>query len=69
MKECPFCQMIEGRELENLILENEYALAIAESYFREGHCTVIIKEHIISVSEMSKGYYNDLKEILQIEFP
>ena len=57
MKECPFCQMIKNDRLDNLILENEYALVTAGDYFREGQCTVIMKDHIVSVSQMNKEQY------------
>jgi diadenosine tetraphosphate (Ap4A) HIT family hydrolase len=56
-KKCPFCEMIAIGKLSNLILENDYALAIFEGYFREGHCTVIPKRHIEAFSQMRPEEY------------
>lgn len=67
MKECLFCQLVKNDRSDNLILENEYALATAGGYFREGQCTVIMKDHIVSISDMNKEQNlltNDIKELL-----
>jgi diadenosine tetraphosphate (Ap4A) HIT family hydrolase len=44
--------MADSEKPSNYLGENEYAVAIVDDYFREGHCTVILKRHIKSISEM-----------------
>jgi len=65
MNECFFCKVIKKDPLDNLILENEYALTTADSYFREGHCTVIVKRHIRSVSELEQKEYNSIFKLIK----
>jgi histidine triad (HIT) family protein len=62
--ECPFCALTGSDDLSNLILENDLALAIAESYFREGHCTVITKRHITSISEMTEDEWHGVTALI-----
>jgi histidine triad (HIT) family protein len=62
--ECPFCVLTGSDDLSNLILENDLALAIAEGYFREGHCTVIAKRHITSISEMTEDEWRDVTALI-----
>ena len=56
-KKCPFCEMIAIGKPSNLILENDYAFAIFQGYYREGHCTVIMKRHIEAFSQMRPEEY------------
>ena len=59
MNDCYFCNMIEKNQIDNLIIENDYAFATGENYFREGHCTVVVKKHIESISDIeSDGYFS-----------
>jgi diadenosine tetraphosphate (Ap4A) HIT family hydrolase len=60
MGECVFCELVDKDHLSNLILENDHALAIADNYFREGHCNVILRRHIKSVSELEQEEYNSI---------
>ncbi len=64
MKACVYCDMMAKDNLNNLILENRHAKALAEDYFREGHCTVILKKHKKSVSEIDSDEYNSLFELI-----
>jgi len=50
--------------LNNLILENTHAKALFEDYFREGHCTVILKKHKKSISEIELDEYNSISELI-----
>ena len=43
--------------LINLIAENDHAFATADGYFREGHCTVVLKKHICSISEIPEDQF------------
>jgi diadenosine tetraphosphate (Ap4A) HIT family hydrolase len=51
-------------DLNNLILENEHAKALFEDYFREGHCTIVLKKHKISVSEIDLNEYKSIYELI-----
>ena len=54
MSEYLFCDLL-GQDLQaSLILENEHAIALASSFFREGHCEVIVKRHIESISMIER---------------
>jgi len=64
MRECGFCGLVEKDHLSNSILENDHALAIADNYFREGHCNVIVKRHIRSVSELEQEEYNSILDLI-----
>jgi diadenosine tetraphosphate (Ap4A) HIT family hydrolase len=50
--------------LNNLILENRHAKALFEDYFREGHCTVVLKKHKKSISEIDLDEYNSISELI-----
>jgi diadenosine tetraphosphate (Ap4A) HIT family hydrolase len=52
MEGCPTCENW-GKERSNTILENELARASFSDYFREGHCVVTVKRHMISPSSMT----------------
>jgi diadenosine tetraphosphate (Ap4A) HIT family hydrolase len=62
--DCLFCQLIEKNDLWGLISENDRAVASAEGYFREGHCMVITKRHITSISEMTKDEWSDVTALI-----
>jgi diadenosine tetraphosphate (Ap4A) HIT family hydrolase len=64
MEKCLFCRPTSKKELGNLIAENEYALAFFDNEFREGHCTVILKKHKESISELDPVEYNALFELV-----
>jgi len=64
MQECILCKSIENMTMKNVIIENEHAMAIAEGYFREGHCTVILKEHKRSISELEEGEHAAIFELV-----
>ena len=51
--------------MQNVIEENKSAIGIASDYFREGHCCVIVKHHIKSVSELSTDEYTDIFHIIK----
>jgi diadenosine tetraphosphate (Ap4A) HIT family hydrolase len=64
MKSCIYCEMMAKKNLNNLILENKHAKALFEDYFREGHCTVILKKHKKSISEIDIDEYNSISELI-----
>ena len=64
MKDCIFCDRMKNSKFKNIIIENKKAIAIFEGYFREGHCTVILKDHKKSISELRKNEYNSIFELI-----
>jgi len=64
MKTCIYCDKMAKNNLNNLILENTHAKALFEDYFREGHCTVILKKHKKSISEIELDEYNSISELI-----
>ena len=65
MSECGFCDFIKKDQMDHLILENTHALAIADNFFREGHCNVILKRHIKSVSALEKEEYHSIFDLIK----
>jgi diadenosine tetraphosphate (Ap4A) HIT family hydrolase len=63
-KKCLFCEMIASGNPANLIIENKYAYAIFEGYYREGHCTVVPKRHIEALSQMKPEEYGPTMELI-----
>jgi diadenosine tetraphosphate (Ap4A) HIT family hydrolase len=59
MNECVFCAKINSNIEYNVIEENDNAIAVASNYYREGHCTIILKRHITSISELNTNEVND----------
>jgi diadenosine tetraphosphate (Ap4A) HIT family hydrolase len=52
MDGCPTCENWEN-ERSDVIIENDLAKATFSDYFREGHCVVTVKRHMISPSSMN----------------
>jgi diadenosine tetraphosphate (Ap4A) HIT family hydrolase len=52
MEGCPTCENWD-KESSNIILENNLARATFFDSFREGHCIVWVKRHIISPSSLN----------------
>jgi len=52
MEGCPTCEHW-GQERSNTILENELARATFSDEFREGHCIVTVKRHMVSPSSLT----------------
>ncbi len=52
MEGCPTCENW-GQERPNKIIENELARASFSDSFREGHCIVTVKRHMISPSSLT----------------
>jgi diadenosine tetraphosphate (Ap4A) HIT family hydrolase len=65
MNDCYFCNMIEKNEINNLIIENDHAFATGENYFREGHCTVVVKKHIESISDIESDEYFSVFDLIK----
>ena len=59
-----FC---ENKVLSNrlLIAENKNAFALVQNEIREGHCTVILKKHRTSISQMSNEESADLFDLVK----
>ena len=64
MQGCVLCELVDKKNQNNLIIENIHAKAIASDYFREGHCTIILKKHKKSLSEMDINEYNSISELI-----
>lgn len=52
MEGCPTCENWE-KERGDIILKNDLAMATFSDNFREGHCVVRVKRHMISPSSMN----------------
>jgi diadenosine tetraphosphate (Ap4A) HIT family hydrolase len=64
MEGCPGCEMVEKGNVHNLIMENQYAMAIAIDAFREGHCLVYLKRHIQTISAIDSNEYSSIFELI-----
>ena len=64
MINCNTCTRIEEKSLENVILENKTAIAQVADYFREEHCTVILKKHRTSISQLTTGEYRGVLDLI-----
>ena len=60
MDKCEFCKRIISNGKDTVIEENDHAIAYAGDYYREGHCSIILKRHITSISELHATEFNDL---------
>ena len=63
MEGCPVCENWD-KEYSNMILENEFARALAYDSFREGHCVVTVKRHMISPSGMNHEEHTATFELI-----
>ncbi len=64
MEGCPTCEMVKNNSANNVILENDLAIAIFSDSFREGHSLVFVKRHIISPSAMNPDEYSAVFELI-----
>jgi diadenosine tetraphosphate (Ap4A) HIT family hydrolase len=60
MTDCPYCLKVNDESIYNIVAENNHAICFAESYFRDGHCSVVLKRHAASISELSFEEYSDM---------
>ena len=63
MEGCPTCENW-GQERPNTILENELARASFSDSFREGHCVVTVKRHMISPSSLTAGEHTAVFDLI-----
>ena len=64
MESCPFCDVVKQRNENSQIMHNRHAVALVDDSFREGHCAIILKRHIKSISEIDMSEYNSLFELI-----
>ncbi len=64
MEGCPTCEWVKKAETSDIILQNEHAIASASDEWREGHCIVTLKRHIISVSGIEPNEYASVMDLL-----
>ena len=64
MEGCPTCEWLQNAVGPNIILQNEQALALAVDEWREGHCVVFLKRHVISVSSIEKSEYASVMDLI-----
>ena len=64
MEGCPACEWLQKADSPNIILQNEYALAVASDQWREGHCIVYLKRHVISVSGIQPNEYASVMDLV-----
>jgi len=63
MEGCPACENWD-KEHTNTIMENELARALVSDSFREGHCIVSVKRHMISPSSMNPEEYGAVFDLI-----
>jgi diadenosine tetraphosphate (Ap4A) HIT family hydrolase len=63
MKGCPTCEKW-GKNHPNKIIENAFARASFSDYFREGHCVVSVKRHMVSLSSMNPEEYSAVFDLI-----
>ena len=64
MQECSICDLIEKKNLDNLIMENKHAMVTVIDELREGQCLIFTKNHRKSISEIGMDEYNSISEII-----
>lgn len=64
MEGCPTCEWVKKAETPDIILQNEHAIASASDEWREGHCIVTLKRHVISVSGIEPNEYASVMDLL-----
>lgn len=64
MQGCFFCDLVGKKDLNNLIIENRHAKAVFDDFCREGHCTIFLKKHKKSISEIDINEYNSIFELI-----
>jgi diadenosine tetraphosphate (Ap4A) HIT family hydrolase len=64
MEGCPTCEWVRKADTSSIILQNEHAIASAADQFREGHCIVTLKRHVISVSGIEAHEYASVMDLL-----
>ena len=61
MSNCPFCQ-----PQENILAENEFALAIADKHpLSQGHCLVVPNQHISSIFDLPLEEYAECFQLVR----
>jgi len=64
MEGCYLCDLMEKKNLDNLIMENEHAMVTFIDETREGQCLIFTKNHRKSMTEMNLDEYNSVGEII-----
>jgi|PlaIllAssembly_1097288.scaffolds.fasta_scaffold214820_1 diadenosine tetraphosphate (Ap4A) HIT family hydrolase len=64
MEGCPTCESVQKTDRSNIILQNKYAIATALDEWREGHCVVTLKRHVISISGIEPDEYTSVMDLL-----
>lgn len=64
MEGCPFCDLVENKKPDNLIMENEHAMVTFIDETREGQCLVFTKNHRKSMTEMDMDEWHAVAEII-----
>lgn len=61
MDNCDFCAAKD----ENVILQNDSAVAFLSRFaFRKGHCVVVSRRHVKSVSELTEKESTDMSQLI-----
>lgn len=61
---CPTCEWLRKSDSGDVILQNEHALALASDEWREGHCIVYLKRHVVSISGIEPDEYGSVMELI-----
>ena len=65
MEKCPFCDYEKHSNSFSIIATNDHAFANVSKWpFRKGHCTVITKRHITSVSELTAKEFQSIGDLI-----
>ena len=64
MEGCFICDLIENKNIPNLIMENEHAIITFIDETREGQCLISTKKHRKKMSEMEPDEWKSVAEII-----
>ena len=64
MEDCFLCDLMKKKNINNLIMENEYAMVTFIDETREGQCLIFTKNHRKSMTEMDMDDWNSVAEII-----
>ena len=60
MKDCIFCEIVNGGEPTHVIWEDQNFLALLDIHpYREGHALLLPKEHLSNVYELPEPLYSE----------
>ena len=64
MEGCSLCDLVEKKNPDNLIMENEHAMVTFIDETREGQCLIFTKNHRKSMTVMDMDEWNSVTEVI-----